>query len=106
VNVPGRRNSAVILPAGTWCFCDASKRRYSGIMAMRSSGAPPPEFKAPFRLVVKARSSSGRKAFMWEIVRGNGQETSIQQSSESFKTMAEAYDHGSVALGLLLKFGR
>jgi hypothetical protein len=42
---------------------------------------------------------------MWEIVRGNGQETSFQRSSESFKTMAEAYDHGSVALGLLLKSG-
>jgi hypothetical protein len=70
-------------------------------MAMQSSGPDHPEFKADYRLVVKARSSSGRKGFIWEIVSGEAKQTCIQRSSESFKTMEDAYTQGSVALGLL-----
>jgi hypothetical protein len=63
-----------------------------------------PNYASRYRLTVKARASSGPQSFIWEIVRGGGiDESSVKQSSKSFKSMEEAYTHGSVALGLLRK---
>jgi hypothetical protein len=71
-------------------------------MARQLSGAPPPDYEAPYRLVVKAASSS-RKGFIWEIFGGEPKQTIIWRSSESFKTMENAYANGAVALGLIRK---
>jgi hypothetical protein len=75
---------------------------HSGVMARQLSGAPPPDYEAPYRLVVKAASSS-RKGFIWEIFGGEPKQTVIWRSSESFKTMENAYANGAVALGLIRK---
>jgi hypothetical protein len=56
--------------------------------------------------VVKARSLIRPQGFVWEIVRAGTEETSIKQSSESFKTMEGACNDGSVVLELLRKRAR
>ena len=55
------------------------------------------EDRPPLRLVVSARKS-GPKGFSWEIVRGETRPTMIRQSSETFKTLEDAYIHGSAVL--------
>ena len=56
---------------------------------------------SPYRLLVKAVDVPRRKAFVWEIFpMGPGQRL-IQRSSTTFKSMAEAYVDGAVALGRL-----
>jgi hypothetical protein len=62
-----------------------------------------PGYEAPYRLVVKARSPVRPKGFIWEIVRTGTDETPVERSSESFKTMEDAYRQGSIFLGLIRK---
>ena len=50
------------------------------------------------RFVAKARGT-GRKGYVWEIVREQQHPQPLaQRSSELYTTMEEAYTHGSVAL--------
>jgi hypothetical protein len=56
-------------------------------------------YQQPYRLVIKARTRTGpKKGYFWEIIRDNVTDNLIQQSSESYSTMEEAYDCGSVIL--------
>jgi hypothetical protein len=51
-----------------------------------------------FRLVVKARTS-GHKGYVWEIVNEDDHlHRPVDRSSDSYATMEEAYDDGSIAL--------
>jgi hypothetical protein len=53
----------------------------------------------PHRLIVRARLPSGAKnGYFWEIIRDDDTHNLVRQSSESFKTMEEAYTVGSVIL--------
>src|ERR1700722_860909 len=56
-------------------------------------------YQPPHRLIVKARSLSGAKrGYCWQIVRDNDEHSVIRQSSESFRSMEEAYTIGAVML--------
>jgi hypothetical protein len=56
---------------------------------------------SPYRLLVRAVDGPKRKGYMWEILSADHNRRSIVRSSTSFKSMAEAYDDGAVALGRL-----
>jgi hypothetical protein len=63
-------------------------------------------YQPPHRLIVRARSPSGAKnGYFWEIVRDNESHSIIRQSSESFRSMEEAYTLGSVVLNRTLTKG-
>jgi hypothetical protein len=67
--------------------------------------APLTDNRPGSRLVVKARTS-GRKDYVWEIVREDDHpQPLIDRSSESYRSMEEAYTHGSVALSLVRSHG-
>jgi len=60
-------------------------------------------YQPPHRLIVKARSPTGtRKGYFWEIVRDNQAQGVIQRSSESYRSMEEAYEFGAVILSQTL----
>ncbi len=65
---------------------------------------PPPGFSG-FRLVVKARTS-GRKEYIWEIVREEDHpQPLVDRSSKWYRSMEEAYTHGSDALAQVRSYG-
>jgi hypothetical protein len=74
------------------------RREYTEKMARRPmTPSPAGEVRPPLRLVVSARKS-GPKGFVWEIVRGDTRPTLVRQSSETFKTLEEAYSRGLAVL--------
>jgi hypothetical protein len=54
-----------------------------------------------YRLLVRAVDDPRRKGYVWEILQIDNGRRSIERSSTVFKSMAEAYDVGAVALGRL-----
>jgi hypothetical protein len=66
-----------------------------GIVAPVSGGI------SPYRLLVRAVDDPRRKGYVWEILPMDHGRRSIERSSTVFKSMAEAYGDGSVALGRL-----
>jgi hypothetical protein len=54
-----------------------------------------------YRLLVKAVDDPRRRGFVWEIFQVDYDQRSIERSSTVFKSMAEAHDVGTVALGRL-----
>jgi hypothetical protein len=64
-------------------------------------GAAVPGGLSPYRLLVRAVDGPKRKGYMWEIFPMDYGRPSIERSSTRFKSMAEAYDVGAVALGRL-----
>jgi hypothetical protein len=54
-----------------------------------------------YRLLVKAVGDPRRKGYVWEILPIDNGRGSIERSATVFKSMAEAYDVGAVALGRL-----
>jgi hypothetical protein len=59
-------------------------------------------YEAPYRVVVTA-SPGLRKSYGWEIVRDEEKRRVVRQSSVAYRSMEEAYEHGAVALKLLLR---
>ena len=68
-------------------------------MPAKPSGVAAPSI-GPYRLLVKAADRSGSKGFVWQILAIDGDRLS-QRSARSYKSMAEAYDHGAAALKIL-----
>jgi hypothetical protein len=62
---------------------------------------PVPGRISPYRLLVRAVDDPRRKGYVWEILPMDHDRRSIERSSTVFKSMAEAYDDGAVALGQL-----
>jgi hypothetical protein len=62
---------------------------------------PIPGRLSPYRLLVRAVDDPRRKGFVWEIFPVARGQRSIERSSTTFKSMAEAYDDGAAALGRL-----
>ena len=63
-----------------------------------NSALPPVGMRPGLRLVVKARTS-GRRSYVWEIVREDPHpQPLVRRSSGSYGSMEEAYANGSVAL--------
>ena len=56
---------------------------------------------SPYRLLVRAVDNPRRKGFVWEIFSMDYGQRSIERSPTAFKSMAEAHDDGTVALGRL-----
>jgi hypothetical protein len=57
------------------------------------------EHKYPRRLVVKARTPIGpTSGFVWEIISDGPERQLIGRSSVSYSSMAEAYEHGAIAI--------
>jgi hypothetical protein len=55
--------------------------------------------QSPYRLVVKARTQTGRKkGYCWEIVRDNVTNHVVRQSPEAYGTMEEAHACGVAIL--------
>jgi hypothetical protein len=53
----------------------------------------------PYRELVKAHPHSRAKAFIWQIVRSNGDVSQIKvASTDTYKTMHEAYAAGAAVL--------
>jgi hypothetical protein len=70
-----------------------------------NSPIPPAGAFSGFRLVVKARAS-GRKGYIWEIVREDPHpQPVVDRSPGSYTTMEAAYTHGSVALAQVRSHG-
>jgi hypothetical protein len=82
------------------------QRRYLRDMSLSPKRPLPLTDNRPgFRLVVKARTS-GRKDYVWEIVREDDHpQPLIDRSSSSYRSMEEAFTHGSVALALVRSDG-
>jgi hypothetical protein len=82
------------------------RRRYLRDMSLSPNRpAPLTDNRPGFRLVVKARTS-GRKDFVWEIVREDDHpHPLIVRSSGSYRSMEEAYSQGSGALALVRSHG-
>jgi hypothetical protein len=55
----------------------------------------------PYRLLVRAVDDPRRKGFVWEVFPRDHGQPLVERSSTAFKSMAEAYDDGAVALGRL-----
>jgi hypothetical protein len=51
-----------------------------------------------YRLLVRAVDDPRRKGYVWEILPVDNGRGSVERSSTVFKSMAEAYDLGAVAL--------
>jgi hypothetical protein len=53
----------------------------------------------PYRIVVRAVAGGvGQKSFVWEIFpRGEG-DVPVKRTSRTFRSMADAYEHGQVEL--------
>ena len=60
--------------------------------------APVPGRISPYRLLVRAVDGHRRKGYVWEILPTDHNRRSIVRSSTVFKSMAEAYDVGAIAL--------
>ena len=59
----------------------------------------PRGYETPYRLVVRAgTSSSSKKGYIWEIVCEDEELRVIRASSVSYKSMEEAYTNGAMAL--------
>ncbi len=57
------------------------------------------EYQTSYRLVVRARTSSGsKKGYVWEIVRENEERRVVRASSAAYKSMEEAHTNGAMAL--------
>jgi hypothetical protein len=56
---------------------------------------------SPYRLLVRAVDDPRRKGFVWEVFPLDHRQPSVERSLTAFKSMAEAYDDGAVALGRL-----
>jgi hypothetical protein len=54
-----------------------------------------------YRLLVRAVDDPRRKGYIWEILSMDHDRRSIERSPTVFKSMAEAYDVGAIALGRL-----
>ena len=68
---------------------------------MSDSPHPPKarEDETPYRLVVRAKTSSGsKKGYIWEIVREDEERRVVRASSAAYKSMEEAYTQGAMAL--------
>ena len=59
----------------------------------------PRGYETPYRVVVRARTSSGsKKGYIWEIVCEDEELRVVRASSVSYKSMEEAYTNGAMAL--------
>jgi hypothetical protein len=57
------------------------------------------QFPGTYRVIVKARSESRVRDFVWEIVRTDDPDAkAVDRSIRAFKTMEEAYASGAAAL--------
>jgi hypothetical protein len=65
-----------------------------------SPRSPQPRgYETPYRVVVRARTSSGsKKGYIWEIVREDEERRVVHASSISYKSMEEAHTDGVMAL--------
>ena len=60
-----------------------------------------PARNGPYRLLVKAVDDPRRRRFVWEILPVDHGRPPFKRSSTSYRSMAEAYEGGTVALRLL-----
>jgi hypothetical protein len=74
-----------------------STQHVNGLTWTNRSGATVYEF--PPRLIVRAATQVGVKtAYIWQIVRDNGSDRVLRESSDPFRTMEEAYSQGAIIL--------
>jgi hypothetical protein len=81
-------------------FCGGAERHYL-VEMIASQQADGPGGAKLYRIVIRARATPLAKGFGWEIFKGDRAAPPIQQSTETYRTMEIAYEHGALVMARL-----